>query len=63
MATTLRKARKLAGLSTDELALAVGVNRSTIWRLEKGLRLPFHDTAQRLEKELGCTLKFTRVTA
>ena len=63
MALTQRAARKLAGLSTDELALAVSVNRSTIWRLEKGLRLPFHDTAQRLEHVLGCMLKFTRVKA
>ncbi len=63
MATTLRTARKRAGYSPQELALAVGVNRSTIWRLEKGLRLPMHETAQRLEKLLGCTLAFKRVTA
>ena len=63
MATTLRIARKRAGLTTDQLALAVGVNRSTIWRLEKGLRLPMHETAQRLEKLLCCTLAFKRVVA
>jgi transcriptional regulator with XRE-family HTH domain len=63
MASTLRFARKRAGLSVPALALAVGVNRSTISRLENGLRLPFHETAQRLEKALGCALKFTRAVS
>jgi transcriptional regulator with XRE-family HTH domain len=63
MATTLRTARKRAGLSSIQVAFAVGVNRSTIWRLETGLRLPMHETAQRLEKLLGCTLAFKRVNA
>ena len=66
MATmTLSKARKAKGLTAYALAQAVGVNRSTISRLERGLRLPMHDTAVRLEKVLGCDLKFSarRVSA
>ena len=62
MPLTLRTARLRRGVSVTELAHAVGVNRSTITRLETGLRLPLHDTAQRLEKVLECALKFTRVS-
>lgn len=62
MATiTLKAARKRKGMSGADLARAVDVNRSTISRLENGLRAPLHDTAQRIEKVLGCKIHFTGV--
>jgi transcriptional regulator with XRE-family HTH domain len=63
MATNLRTAREHVGMTAAALAYLVDVSPSTISRLEHGLRLPMHETAQRLEEVLGCTLKFTRVTA
>jgi len=64
MATmTLSKARKAKGMTAYALAQAVGVNRSTISRLERGLRLPMHETAVKLERTLGCSLRFERMVA
>lgn len=59
MATvSLRAARKRKGISAYALAEQVGVNRSTISRLERGLRQPLLSTAQRIEKALGCAVHF-----
>jgi transcriptional regulator with XRE-family HTH domain len=63
MSTTLHNARESAGMSLLEVAIAIGVNPSTISRLENGLRLPMHETAQRLEELFGCTLEFTRAVS
>ena len=63
MATTLKNARKQKGISGSELAKAVGVNKSTISRLENGLRAPMYDTAQRIEKVLGCTIRYSKKAA
>ena len=42
-------------LAPEHVAIATAV-------INIGLRLPLHDTAQRLEKVLECALKFTRVS-
>ena len=63
MATTLKTARERKGISGADLAKAVGVNKSTISRLENGLRAPMHATAQRIEKVLGCAIRYIRKAA
>jgi len=63
MATTLKTARERKGISGADLAKAVGVNKSTISRLERGLRAPMHDTALRIEKALGCAIRYTKNAA
>lgn len=58
--TSLLTARKRRGLTGEQLAKLTGVDRSTISRLERGQTLPMLDTAKKLEKALGVSLKFKR---
>lgn len=54
----LREARKRKGLTLDALAKRVGVNKSTICRLEQGKTRPMHGTAVALERALRVRLHF-----
>jgi len=61
--TSLLKARKRQGLTGAAVARLVGVNRATISRWERGLQMPLHDAATKLEKALGCAIRFERRAA
>lgn len=50
MGTPLRNERERLGLTTYDLAKAVGVNQSTIHRVESGKKRPSPDLADRLAK-------------
>ena len=49
----LRGLRRRAKLTQQELADASGLTRTTVYRLELGLRPPFEDTVRRLARGLG----------
>lgn len=53
---TIRTLRRDAGLTQEELALAVRINISEISRLETGKRNPKWETMKRLAKGLGVPL-------
>ena len=50
---TLREARKLSGMSMQELGKAVGVTAGTICRYEHGDRTPDAKTAKKIAELLG----------
>ena len=50
---TLKEARKAAGMTIKELALAVGVTDAAICRYEKGIRTPKQAIAKRIGYVLG----------
>lgn len=52
----LRRLRQAQGLSQEELAEAIGVDRTTIAKLEAGGRRPRRKTARVLAQVLGVTL-------
>src|SRR5262249_34894412 len=55
-ADLLRRHRRAAGLSQEELAERAGLSRSGISELERGLkRAPHHDTVRRLADALALT--------
>ena len=54
--TRLRRIRQYRGMSIDELADAVGLNRITLYRYEQGERIPRLDTAEKLAKALHCSV-------
>jgi transcriptional regulator with XRE-family HTH domain len=56
-ATTLKRARRQAGLSQERLALLAGVPQSTVGRIEAGLTVPRLDTWQRLLGHCGWSLE------
>lgn len=56
----LRERRKFLGLSQAELARAVGVNQSTIHRIETGERTPGTELFLRLLKVLRADLRDIR---
>lgn len=60
---TLAAARKRAKLTGAELARRVGVRASTISRLERGLTVPMHLTAVRINEALGCRVVYQRGNA
>lgn len=51
----LRKLRCEKGLSQEELALNVGLHRTYISQLERGLKSPSLKTIKRISDELGTT--------
>ncbi|MDT8916021.1 helix-turn-helix transcriptional regulator [Amycolatopsis sp. PS_44_ISF1] len=51
----LRRARKKAGYTLEQLAYALGVDRSTVWRWEKGDMEPLPYKRPELSKVLGVT--------
>jgi DNA-binding XRE family transcriptional regulator len=56
-ALRLTDLRRLRGLSQSELATLIGVDRTTIQRLEHGRCLPSRSTALALERTLGATVR------
>ena len=50
---SLTEARKMAGMSMQELGKAVGVSAAAICRYEKGIRTPDTQTAKRIAAVLG----------
>lgn len=50
---TLKEARKMSGMSMQELGKAVGVTAVTICRYEHGSRTPDARTAKRIADVLG----------
>jgi transcriptional regulator with XRE-family HTH domain len=56
-ATLLREARKAKELTQEELAIDAGLDRSTIYRQEKGLVLPDRDSLRRIAALLDIPLR------
>ena len=57
---TLTAARKRAKMTGAELARRVGVRASTISRLERGVTVPMHLTAVKIDAALGCRVVYRR---
>ena len=53
----LRKAKGGSGISRSTLAKKIGVERSYIYRLEKGERKPSFDLALRIAQYFGCRVE------
>jgi DNA-binding XRE family transcriptional regulator len=53
----IRKERKKAGMTQEELALAAGLPQSHISRLESGLHSPSHATLAKIAHALGISVK------
>ena len=51
--TPLRRARKAAGKTVSEVAEAVGIDQSTLSRIELGQQAPSLHTAEVLARHLG----------
>lgn len=49
---TLKQHRQLAGMSQDELAEAIGVDRTAIWRWETGQSEPRYSSIAKMEEVL-----------
>jgi len=58
----LKTARQRATLTLEALADLSGVSASQIQRLETGANVPLLDTAEALERALGCRLAFPKRT-
>ena len=56
MKNTLREHRKQQGYTITQLADAVGVTPGFISHIERGIRVPRLETAQKLAKALDCTI-------
>lgn len=54
--TELRRIRREKGISIKELASAVGVAEMTIYRYERGWRIPDAKCALKIASMLGCTV-------
>lgn len=57
LAEVLKRYRLATGLSQNALALATGLDASTIWKIEAGMRGIGLGTLGRLTKRLGATFK------
>lgn len=53
---TFKEARIKAGLTQEEVAQKLGLNRSTIARWETGIGLPRADSLADIADVLGCTI-------
>jgi transcriptional regulator with XRE-family HTH domain len=51
----LRQMRESGGLTSNQLALASGLDQSAVSRIERGQRFPERDTLTRVIAGLGCT--------
>jgi len=56
MYNTLRERRKQLGYTITQLADAVGVTPGFISHIERGIRVPRLETAQKLAKVFDCTI-------
>jgi len=54
--TTINRLRVSSGLSTKQVAEAVGVSQQFIYQLEKGEKRPSIATAKRIAAALNCTV-------
>jgi transcriptional regulator with XRE-family HTH domain len=52
----IRELRKALGISPAELAASVGVDRSTMWRIEVGVHQPRDPTLRKIADRLGVPL-------
>jgi transcriptional regulator with XRE-family HTH domain len=52
----LRRLRRAAGLSQDQLAVRASVHRTQLSRMERGLSSPQLDTLVELADSIGCSL-------
>lgn len=52
----MRDRRKKLGMTQQQLAWMVGVNRATLAKYENGARVPSMRAAKALANALGCTL-------
>ena len=52
----IRELRKALGISQVELAASVGVDGSTMWRIETGARQPRDPTLRKIADRLGVPL-------
>lgn len=57
LATALLQARRMSGLTQEELAQRMGTTQSVIARLESGKNLPSSQTLQRVASATGTHLK------
>lgn len=55
LAQNIRDARKAHGLTVADLAQAVGVRENTVYRWERGERVPSIPTLEQLAKAIGST--------
>ncbi|MEP3107444.1 MAG: helix-turn-helix transcriptional regulator [Hyphomicrobiales bacterium] len=53
LGTNLREARKAAGLSQEALALEIGIDRTYISGIERGVRNPSLDVIVKLAERVG----------
>jgi transcriptional regulator with XRE-family HTH domain len=53
----VKRRREARGLTQRELGAAVGVNATTICRLERGSRVPLAVTCARIAQELGVPIE------
>ena len=56
MKNTLREHRKQQGYTLTQLASKVGVTPGFISHIERGIRVPRLETAQKLANALDCTI-------
>ena len=56
--TRIATARKVAGLDQDALAAAIGVNKQSLSRWERGLRSPNAEHLREIARTCGCTADF-----
>jgi DNA-binding XRE family transcriptional regulator len=52
----MKKYRRRAGLSQEQLAILLGISRTHVVNLEDALAAPSWDTAADVAAALGCTL-------
>lgn len=60
---SLERARLRRGLSQEALAALVGVNLTTIWRIEKGRQRPYPRTRLAIANALGMRIEDIRELA
>ncbi len=56
IATTIKEQRKIAGLTQEDLADAVGVSRQTIISIERGRYVPSLPLALKISRYFHCTV-------
>jgi DNA-binding XRE family transcriptional regulator len=57
MRNKLEHYRTLKGLSRSELAKAVDIDRTVVWRYEKGLARPRDEVKERISETLGVSIE------
>ena len=52
----IREMRKMRGMTVKELASAVGIKEVSVYRYERGMRIPTVDIALKFADALGCSI-------